>query len=357
MVLFNLNLQAQETSDTTKIIDADTTVYQVVSEMPRFPGCERLDTTIQVINECSQANLLGFIYQNVNYPIEARQNGQEGTVVVNFVVEKDGSISSPKIVRDIGGGCGAEVIRLIHGMNQIGLKWRPGYQNGQAVRVFFNLPVRFKLEEAPPYVMVERDTVYTKLDTPLEFLGDSLGLEHYMKSNLAYPEIGNDSCAVGYIDVQILVEPDGTVRILELNDYNSLGLEFQSTTISAVTKTIGQWNIATYQNRKVPSTRQIRHTFIPTNMKKCSEKVSYFQQANAWAEEAVSLFNLGEKEEAIKKISIAIEVFPNNADFHYIRGEAYMNMSKMAEACEDLTKVQDILLVNWYKDVLPLICR
>lgn len=355
MVLFNL--QAQETSDTTKIIDADTTVYQVVSEMPRFPGCERLDTTVQVINECSQANLLGFIYQNVNYPIEARQNGQEGTVVINFIVEKDGSVSSPKIVRDIGGGCGAEVIRLIHGMNQIGLKWRPGYQNGKPVRVFFNLPVRFKLEEAPPYVMVERDTVYTKLDTQLEFTGDTTGLENYIKNNIAYPEIGNDSCLIGHIDLQILVEPDATVRILELNDFSSLGLDFQSETISAVTKTIGKWKVATYQGRKVPTSYQTRHTFIPTAAKKCAEKIQLFEQANTLAEEGTTLFNQGEKEAGIAKMSEAIVLFPENADFRYVRGEAYMNMSKMAEACEDLTKVQDILLVNWYKDVLPLICR
>ena len=91
--------------------------------------------------------------------------------------------------------------------------------------------------------------------------------------------------------------------------------------------------------------------------KKCQEKISAFEQANALALEGTELFNKGEKEAGMAKLTEAISLFPNNADFRYSRGEAYLNMNKLTEACEDLTKVQDILLVSWYKDILPIICK
>lgn len=60
---------------------------------------------------------------------------------VTFVVEKDGSITNPRIIRDIGGGCGDEVLRVVNAMP----KWKPGKNRGKSVRVQFNLPVSFKL--------------------------------------------------------------------------------------------------------------------------------------------------------------------------------------------------------------------
>jgi protein TonB len=90
--------------------------------------------------------MLEFIYKNIKYPAIARENGVEGTVVVQFVVEKDGSIANAKVVRDIGAQCGQEAMRVVQMMNQKGLKWTPGKQRGRPVKVQFNLPVKFRLE-------------------------------------------------------------------------------------------------------------------------------------------------------------------------------------------------------------------
>ena len=87
-----------------------------------------------------------FIYQHIQYPAIARENGVFGTVVVQFIVEKDGTVKDAKVVRDIGGQCGAETLRVVHLMNAKGIKWTPGKQRGTPVRVQFNLPVKFKLE-------------------------------------------------------------------------------------------------------------------------------------------------------------------------------------------------------------------
>ncbi|MCC6413586.1 MAG: TonB family protein [Saprospiraceae bacterium] len=82
-----------------------------------------------------------FVVKNMKYPEEARKNGTEGTVVISFVVEKDGSLSEIKLLRDIGDGCGQEAIRMVSMMP----KWVPGKNKGQPVKQKMFLPVKFKM--------------------------------------------------------------------------------------------------------------------------------------------------------------------------------------------------------------------
>jgi protein TonB len=121
-------------------------IFKVVEEMPRFPGCEDISVSLDEKKMCSQKKLLEFIYENIRYPAVARDNGIQGTVVVSFVVNTDGKIADAKVVRDIGGGCGGEALRIVEMMNDLPERWVPGRQRGRAVRVMFNLPVKFKLE-------------------------------------------------------------------------------------------------------------------------------------------------------------------------------------------------------------------
>ena len=116
-------------------------IFKVVEDMPTFPGCEDVSNKAER-KQCADKKMLEFIYKNIKYPAIARENGVEGMVVIQFVVEKDGSISQPKIARDIGAQCGDEAMRIVKQMP----KWNPGKQRGRAVKVQFNLPVRFKLE-------------------------------------------------------------------------------------------------------------------------------------------------------------------------------------------------------------------
>ncbi|MFN7118897.1 MAG: energy transducer TonB [Saprospiraceae bacterium] len=119
--------------------------FIIVEEMPRFPGCENLSTK-QEKNDCTNKKLLEFIYKNIKYPPVAAENGIQGTVPIKFVVEKDGTIANAQVLRDIGGGCGQEAIRVVELMNKESIKWKPGMQGGRPVRVQFNLPVKFKLQ-------------------------------------------------------------------------------------------------------------------------------------------------------------------------------------------------------------------
>ncbi len=120
-------------------------IFKVVEEMPRFPGCEDLNGNTQEKRACADAALYNFIHANLEYPSSARENNIQGTVVVQFVVNRDGSIQDAKVLRDIGAGCGEEVVRVVGLMNDQKLRWIPGKQRGHAVRVIFILPVKFKL--------------------------------------------------------------------------------------------------------------------------------------------------------------------------------------------------------------------
>ncbi|MCI1265079.1 MAG: energy transducer TonB [Saprospiraceae bacterium] len=78
----------------------------------------------------------------MKYPAIARENDIQGTVVVQFVVAKDGDITKVNVVRGIGGGCDEEAVRVVKSMPN----WKSGKHNGKAVPVNFTLPIKFKLE-------------------------------------------------------------------------------------------------------------------------------------------------------------------------------------------------------------------
>ncbi|MCB0564747.1 MAG: energy transducer TonB [Phaeodactylibacter sp.] len=354
LFLFTLpSLVAQEGGAT---VDSDTTIYEAVEEMPRFPACEGLDTTLQAKNQCAQQALLSVMYKNIKYPLEARQDNIEGTVVVSFVVEKDSILSNLRIVKDIGGGCGLEVLRVVEGINEAGVKWVPGKNNGKVVRSRFNLPIKFKLEEVPPYTVIGRDTIYTEFEKPLEFKGGDEALQAYLTDNLDYPPSGNDSCLIGSIELQLMVRPNGDVRILDLIDYSGLDFDFWYEAISLATSTYGKWESATFEGRPVTAAYNITLPFIPA-APGCQQRVEQYDQANQLVREGAEQFDNGEKEAGIEKLSQAIALFPDNANFLIMRGQAFMDMNRFGEACEDLTRARRISYIDWYDGVLPVICK
>jgi protein TonB len=119
-------------------------IFKVVEEMPRFPGCNA--GTMAEKKACADEKLLQYLYKNLKYPAIARENGVEGRVYIQFVVEKDGTIQDAKIVRDIGAGCGQAALSVVTDMNSLPERWTPGKQRGKSVRVLYTLPVTFKLE-------------------------------------------------------------------------------------------------------------------------------------------------------------------------------------------------------------------
>ncbi len=103
-------------------------VFKVVDKMPKFPGGVK--------------KLLNYLATNIKYPAEARKTKVQGRVIINFIVEKDGTISHAKVLKGIGHGCDKEALKAVENMP----RWIPGEQKGKPVRVSFNLPVKFSLK-------------------------------------------------------------------------------------------------------------------------------------------------------------------------------------------------------------------
>ncbi len=123
--------------------EANIFIGSIVEEMPRFPGCEMIPDKAER-KTCSQQKMLEYIYGEIQYPAIARCT--EGTVVVRFYVNKKGEVENAEILKDIGGGFGEEALRVVNKMNDLLERWIPGRQRGKAVKVAYNLPVKFRLE-------------------------------------------------------------------------------------------------------------------------------------------------------------------------------------------------------------------
>lgn len=129
----------------TEIEPVERKVFQEVDELPRFPGCEELTSAVEKQN-CANRKLIEYLYSRIMYPKSAKDDGIQGQVVVSFVVTEEGKLFDVKLVKDIGGGCGEEALRVVRSMQEMGQLWVPGRANGQAVATEFKLPLHFKLQ-------------------------------------------------------------------------------------------------------------------------------------------------------------------------------------------------------------------
>jgi TonB family protein len=122
----------------------DGKIFTVVEEQPEYPG--------------GMAKLGEYLSQNLKYPQAAMKANAEGTVFVNFILTKEGDITDVKILKGIGFGADEEAIRV---MNQMP-RWNPARQDGKAVNVRYNLPIRFELDK-------EKATASNKLSAFFSF--------------------------------------------------------------------------------------------------------------------------------------------------------------------------------------------
>jgi len=87
-------------------------------------------------------DLQSYLRENLRYPREARKKEIEGKVIVKFIVNEDGTVSDVTVLKCIGGGCDEAAMRVIKYMP----RWKPGTKDGKPVKVYFTLPIHFKLD-------------------------------------------------------------------------------------------------------------------------------------------------------------------------------------------------------------------
>ncbi|MEL6717459.1 MAG: TonB family protein, partial [Bacteroidota bacterium] len=143
-----VKFKLQESSSTTIITQENSDeLFKVVEQMPRFPSKDCEAGTEEEKADCSRTALIEYLSANLQYPKAAKDAGVEGMCVVQFIVEKDGSLSNINLLRDIGEGCGEAAKAVVEQMNVDNLIWTPGIQKGRKVRVKFTLPVKFRLPD------------------------------------------------------------------------------------------------------------------------------------------------------------------------------------------------------------------
>ena len=180
-------------------------IFQVVEEQPMFPG--------------GMEEMMKFLQQNIKYPIEAQEQGKQGRVIVQFVVNKDGSISNDSVVRSVDPLLDAEALRVVRSMPN----WKPGKQRGKEVRVRFTLPVSFRLsggstdkaQESAKVAQTEnassRDEIFQVVEEMPEYPGGMSELMKYFSTNMRYPKEAQSKGIQGRVIVQFVVEKDGSI--------------------------------------------------------------------------------------------------------------------------------------------------
>ena len=192
----------EEISEKQESRAAEGEVFQVVEEMPEFPGG---------MGECMK-----WLGQNIKYPADAKEKGVQGRVIVQFVVEKDGTIVNAKVVRGVDPDLDAEALRVV---NQ-SPKWKPGKQKGEAVRVKYTLPIMFKLDndssdskaaEAPREAKVDENGVHQVCEEMPEFPGGMQECMKWLGKNINYPAEAKEKGTQGRVIIQFVVEKDGSI--------------------------------------------------------------------------------------------------------------------------------------------------
>ena len=126
----------------------DEVIYVTNRDVPIFKGCENLNLNDKELEKCSKEGILSYIYDNLVYPEEAKENCTEGMVVVQFVLDKFGDLHNIRLVKDIGDGCGEAVLKVLDKIRDENL-WIPasessGKARGRPAKTQYTIPVKFK---------------------------------------------------------------------------------------------------------------------------------------------------------------------------------------------------------------------
>ncbi len=235
-------------------------IFKVVEEMPKFPG------GVDAMKK--------FLAENIKYPEFARKKGIQGRVYIQFVIEKDGSVTGGMVLRGIDGGCDEEAARVVRAMP----KWIPGTQKGEPVRVQFNLPIQFSLDGKD----LEEDKSVFKMDyiRPVEmpdieggydeiieiikkehkadlieaieakkekdltgvFVDERPQIEGYekisdfVKENIKYPEAARKAGIKGTVVLTFVVEKNGSITDLKVRKSIGSGCDEEAMRIAKLMK-------------------------------------------------------------------------------------------------------------------------
>lgn len=215
MLLFTGFLQAQTTLDEA-VRRADVS--------PAWPGCD------PKLTECTKSRMADFIAANLQMPPEAKAQGAGGVVIMEFVIEKNGTIGEVKPLKDPGLGLGTEATRVINLMKTKKIKWTPAENEGKKVAFRYTIPVSFNLNlpagdkpKTSATVEVAHKDVYDIAEVMPRYAGcdtiqnDSIDctfmkVVSHVKANLVYPDQAFKNKVQGQVVTEFIVDTDGSIK-------------------------------------------------------------------------------------------------------------------------------------------------
>ncbi len=199
--------QAQKSVKPIKDSINNDEVFQIVEDMPLFPGGEDA--------------LRKWIAENVKYPVSAAENGIQGKVYVTFVVGKDGSVGLARVVRAVDPSLDAEALRVVNALP----KWKPGFQKGKAVAVAYTIPINFALDNGENGKKIDgvvvtsykqeatsKDSIFQTCEVMPVFPGGETEVRKFIANNIRYPKEALKYGEVGKVYVTFIVAKDGAVE-------------------------------------------------------------------------------------------------------------------------------------------------
>lgn len=163
----------------------DSRIYIELDTVPKYPG--GIET------------FLRYVQEEKKLPDSAKNNNIDGEVKVNFVIEKDGTVSNVMILNSLGYGCDEEATRIITNMTD----WRPGYIDEQPVRALLSYNIVFV-------------SAYSVVEKMPEFPGGFNALFKYLAMNIRYPPLALNSGIQGRVFINFVVESDGSISNVRL---------------------------------------------------------------------------------------------------------------------------------------------
>ena len=208
-----------------------------------------------------------YLSENIHYPDSARENNIEGRVIIRFVVNEDGHISDCAIVKSVSGDCDTEALRVIKNMPA----WKPGRQNGKEVKVYYNQPISFKLEDPEPVkdttkknTVVKRPILYQQGDmapditpTPPPAMiysyveqppNPTFDVNKYLRDHTKYPNEAKEKNVEGRVVIKFVVNEDGSISDVSVVRGIGAGCDEEAKRVVAA---MPYWNAARQKGNKV----------------------------------------------------------------------------------------------------------
>lgn len=216
------------------IAQSDSSIYNFVSmeNPPKYPG--------------GMAGFYKFLGSNIKYPETAIKNKTQGSVLVSFVVEKDGTLSDIQVNRKLGSGTDEEAVRVL----KLAQKWQPGIQDGKIVRVKYNLPIKFSLpannaqinlNENKASQNIDNEAVFSffTMENPPKYPGGMQQFYKTISSNIKYPEAAIKNKVQGTVFISFIVEKDGSLSDIKIDRKLGSGTDEEAVRVIGLTS---KWN-------------------------------------------------------------------------------------------------------------------